>query len=185
MKRLLLIILVSVANATTVAAQNTPPGMTLAEVAATKIKSEEAGVENRRAAVRYLGTVDWHYYPEAEVALIAALRADRNESVRVEAAFSLGNGGGRTGKTLEALRIVLGGSEQDGNPAESSEHVKAAALTALNHCQTRSKSSIALEMPQVPPPTMIAGPPAPLTLQLTSARAALPHCRPCLARHTG
>ncbi len=112
------------------------------------------------------------------MALIAALRADRNESVRVEAAFSLGNGGGRTGKTLEALRIVLGGSEQDGNPAESSEHVKAAALTALNHCQTRSKSSIALEMPQVPPPTMIAGPPAPLTLQLTSAAPPFPIAAP-------
>src|SRR5256885_11485017 len=35
-----------------------------AETTAAKIKADEAGANARRAAVRYLGTVDCHYYPE-------------------------------------------------------------------------------------------------------------------------
>ena len=125
-----------------IGAQVPPPpvNVTPAEAAAGKIKAEEAGAKNRRAAVRYLGTVDWHYYPEAEAALIAALRADRNELVRIEAAHSLGNGY-CTKKGIEALEMVLAGSEIDGNPAENSERVKATAQIALQH-----------SMPKPPPP---------------------------------
>ena len=60
-----------------------------AEGAAARIKADEAEAKARRAAVRYLGTVDCHYWPEAQAALIIALRADRNECVRLEAALAL------------------------------------------------------------------------------------------------
>ena len=60
--------------------------------AAARIKQEEADAKARRADVRYLGTVDCNRYPEAEKALIKALRTDRNECVRWEAALALGNG---------------------------------------------------------------------------------------------
>jgi hypothetical protein len=67
-------------------AADTPAG------AAARIKQEEAEAKARRADVRYLGTVDCNRYPEAEKALIKALRTDRNECVRFEAALALGNG---------------------------------------------------------------------------------------------
>src|SRR5262249_25016443 len=63
-----------------------------AEGAAAAIKKDEAEAAARRAAVRYLGTVDCRRWPEAEDGLINALRADRNECVRMEAAFQLGRG---------------------------------------------------------------------------------------------
>src|SRR5262245_7073449 len=75
--------------------------------AAAKVKLDEAGAKARRAAVRYLGTVDCHYWPEAEDALIGGLRMDRNECVRYEAALALGNGCCCTKKTIEALNIVV------------------------------------------------------------------------------
>lgn len=102
--------------------------------AAAKIKADEAGAKARRAAMRYLGTVDCHYFPEAEGALIGGLRADKNECVRWEAALSLGKGCCCTKKTIEALNITVSGSEKDGHPYETSPRVIAAAFTALNHC---------------------------------------------------
>src|SRR5947209_3506050 len=84
--------------------------------------------------MRYLGTVDCHYWPEAESALIKGLRTDKNECVRWEAALSLGRGCCCTRKTMEALRIAASGSEIDGNPAELSQRVKALAVKSLNHC---------------------------------------------------
>src|SRR5262245_20296134 len=53
-----------------------------AEGAAAKIKKDEAEAAARRAAVRYLGTVDCRYWPEATDALVLSLRGDRNECVR-------------------------------------------------------------------------------------------------------
>src|SRR5262249_23228318 len=60
-----------------------------AEGAASQIKADEANAKARRAAVRYLGTVDCNWWPEAQDALVNALRADRNECVRLEAAWAL------------------------------------------------------------------------------------------------
>jgi hypothetical protein len=37
------------------------------------------------AAIEYLATVDCRYYPEAEAGLIAGLRAEKNECVRIAA----------------------------------------------------------------------------------------------------
>jgi len=116
-----------------------------AQAAAAKIAKDEAEAKERRAAVRYLGTVDCHYWGDvAEPALIAALRTDRNECVRWEAAMALGNGCCCTKKTIAALTISVYGVEKegltvagtfsDGAPVETSERVKGAALGALQHC---------------------------------------------------
>jgi hypothetical protein len=138
--------------------------LTLAESAAIKIKAEEANAKNRRAAVHYLGTLEWHYYPEAEEALVAALRADRNEQVRLEAAHALGLHM-CTPHGMEALGIVVSGSEIDGNPAEISDKVKAAAKAALLHSQGKGDAP-----PEVAAKRPGAGklpPPVPTPLQLT------------------
>jgi hypothetical protein len=105
-----------------------------AEGAAARIKADEAAAKARRAAVRYLGTVDCRYWPEAQDALVNALRTDRNECVRLEAALALLRGCCCTRKTLDALSIVVSGSERDGFPAEKSHRVKEVATMALDHC---------------------------------------------------
>lgn len=102
-----------------------------AEALAARIKAEEACACSRRAAVRYLGTVDCHYYPEAEEALITALRCDRNCCVRMEAATGLGNGCCCTPRVIETLNIVISGSEADGNPHETSPQVRVASYHSL------------------------------------------------------
>jgi hypothetical protein len=108
-----------------------------AEGAAAKIKADEADAKARRAAIRYLGTVDCHWWPEAEDALINALRADRNECVRYEAALALSRGCCCTKKTMAKLELTVNGSDKDGNPAENSERVKDAARMALESCLAR------------------------------------------------
>jgi hypothetical protein len=105
-----------------------------AEGAAARVKADEAAAKKRREAVRYLGTVDCRYWPEAQAALILALRADRNECVRLEAAWALGHGCCCTNATIEALRLTVISGTADGNPPEPSERVKAAAQAALAHC---------------------------------------------------
>jgi hypothetical protein len=109
-------------------------GADTTEGAVAAIKADEAGAKKRRAEMRYLGTVDCHYWPEAEAALIKGLRTDKNECVRWEAANSLGRGCCCTRKTIEALVIAATASERDGNPAELSDWVKGRALKAINHC---------------------------------------------------
>jgi hypothetical protein len=135
-----------------------PVGPSVAELAdpgavgaAAKIKLDEAGAKERRAAVRYLGTVDCHYWPEAEEALIGALRGDRNECVRFEAALALGNGCCCTKKTIEALTIVVSCSNRDGAPKENSFRVLSAAQAALDHC-IACYGPIAAAAPPPPPP---------------------------------
>ena len=88
----------------------------------------------RADAVKYLATVDCHSYPEAEAALICALRTDRSECVRYDPAFALSKGCCCTDKTVEALRIGAAGSSRDGNPGERSMRVRLTAYNALNHC---------------------------------------------------
>ena len=107
---------------------------TSSEGAAARIKQDEAEAKARREAVRYLGTVDCRYWPEAEEALIGALRADKNECVRWEAALALQRGCCCTTKVIEALNITVSGSERDGQPAERSPRVIEAASLALSLC---------------------------------------------------
>lgn len=104
---------------------------TQAEITAAKIKIEESQAKARCAAVKYLGTVDFHYYPEAETGLVSALRADRSESVRYEAALALGQLRSMTPRVMEALNVAALGVDTDGNPGESSERVRTAARQAL------------------------------------------------------
>jgi hypothetical protein len=104
------------------------------EGAAAAILRDEAGAKARRAAARYLSTVDCHWWPEAQDGLIGFLRLDKNECVRLEAAIGLGRGCCCTKPVIVALIIVVKGSDEDGKPAENSERVKAAAAASLAHC---------------------------------------------------
>ncbi len=105
-----------------------------AQGAAARAKADEADAKARREAVRYLGTVDCHYWPEAQEALINALRGDRNECVRLEAAFSLNRGCCCTKIIIKALVMCVSGNDEDGFPSERSERVRATAQVALEHC---------------------------------------------------
>jgi hypothetical protein len=139
-----------------------------AEGAAAAIQQEEANAKKRRAAVRYLGTVDCHYWPEAEKNLIASLRADTNECVRWEAAMALGSGCCCTRKTIEALTLTVTGSDKDGNPSEPSERVRAAAERSLEHCLVCFKEVVKEpERPERPP----ASPPRPAAALPVGLRA--------------
>jgi hypothetical protein len=131
--------------------------------AAARIKQAEADAKARRAAVRYLGTVDCHYWPEARDALVNALRADTNECVRWEAAMALGRGCCCNKETVRALSITVSGTDEDGNPTETSERVRAAAAGALDHCLVRLHATLPVGAPpeqapeqkggeQLPPP---------------------------------
>jgi hypothetical protein len=143
-----------------------PPGPTAAQLAmpstsaegaAAQIQKDTADAKARRAAVRYLGTVDCHYWPEAKAALIKALRADRNECVRLEAALALARGCCCNAATIEALNLTVSGSDEDGNPSENSERVKAAAYFALGRClATVPYAPPAEAVPETtpPPPTL-------------------------------
>ena len=104
------------------------------EGAAARAKADEADAKARRAAVRFLGTVDCHYWPEAQEALINALRGDRNECVRLEAAFALNRGCCCTKMIIKALVMCVSGSDEDGFPSERSPRVRAVAQAALAHC---------------------------------------------------
>jgi hypothetical protein len=136
------------------------------KITAAKIKIDEAQASTRRAAVRYLATIDWHGFPEAERALITTMRADRVEMVRYEAALVLGNCRKLTVKMLEALNMTALGLDLDGNPAEFSERVRSAARNSLHRCSSRG---LCLSPPdQQMVPTVQWLPPDPFTLQPTA-----------------
>jgi hypothetical protein len=146
-----------------------------AQAAAAAIAKDEAEAKERRAAVSYLGTVDCHYWGDvAEPALIAALRTDRNECVRFEAALALGSGCCCTMNTISALTLTVYGVDIEvdkgahmtvagarnaegkyafedklGGKVETSERVKAAALAALQHCLS-CYSETAAPLPERP-----------------------------------
>jgi len=103
-----------------------------AEGAAAKIKKEEAAAKARRAAVRFLGTVDCARFPEAKDVLIASLVDDTNECVRYEAALALRSGCCCNKETVKALTDVITGKTRI---PETSERVKTAAAEALAHCE--------------------------------------------------
>jgi hypothetical protein len=102
--------------------------------AADLAKRNATASAERIAAVKYLGTLDCRYLPEAEAALIAALRADGQEAVRFEAATVLARGCCCTPKVMETLVLTISGSERDGHPAEKSARVRLAAARALEKC---------------------------------------------------
>jgi hypothetical protein len=129
------------------------------EGAAALVKADEAGAAARRAAIRYLSTVDCRYWPEAEAALINGLRADKIECVRWEAAKALQRGCCCTTKIILALTICVAGAETDGFPAECSARVRDNAAIALSMCVADSPAPYLLA-PPVPTitPEKIQGP---------------------------
>jgi hypothetical protein len=99
--------------------------------AAALVRKDEAAAAARRAAVRYLGTVDCNWWPEAEEALRNALLKDRNECVRLEAAIALQKGCCCNVRIVKALADCVSST---GIPPENSERVKMAAMVALSRC---------------------------------------------------
>lgn len=104
------------------------------EGAASRIKQDQAAAKARLEAVRYMATADCRYYPEAEAALINALRTDPVECVRIEAARAFASGCCCGKKVIAALTRAVNGDTKDGNPAERSECVRALAYVALCRC---------------------------------------------------
>lgn len=121
-----------------------------AEGAASAIQKNAADAKARREAVKYLGTVDCHWFPEAETALIGALRADPIECVRWEAAHQLRNGCCCTKKVIEALRICVAGTSEDHNPSENSPRVRAEAYIALQECLSCGENGDTPVRPEMP-----------------------------------
>ena len=114
-------------------APSAPTGpLSQVEMAAATIKADEINADRRRAAVRYLGGVDCTFNPEAESGLLMALRSDRNEAVRYEAALALNNSWCWTRKTVDALNLAMTGSSADGYPTERSDRVRWASWEALS-----------------------------------------------------
>lgn len=142
---------------TPTAAQQAQPG---AAGAAAQIQADTAAAKERVAAVEYLGTVDCHYWPEAEKNLIEALRADRNECVRFAAARVMGSGCCCTNKTIAALTLSASGEDTDGNPSENSPRVRAAAAEALMRCAMVPTEPIKPMPPERPEPVPPELPPA-------------------------
>lgn len=97
-------------------------------------KKDAAEAAKRRADVKYLGTLDCRYYPEATAALAAALRTDPSECVRYEAALALARGCCCNQTTIKALTAAVSGYEEDGNPGERSARVRCTAAAALERC---------------------------------------------------
>lgn len=120
--------------------------------AAAKVKLDKAGAPDRVKAVKELSAVDCYYWPEAEDALVGALRVDRNSCVRLEAAKALGTGCCCTKKTIAALSIAASSSDADGNPAEKCPQVVAAAHTSLRSCLERVCAACVTGEPVPPDP---------------------------------
>ncbi len=136
------------------------------EGAAARIKQSEADAKKRCALVRYLGTVNCRYWPEAETALLGALRTDPSECVRYEAALALTNGCCCTKPIMEALTVAASGEAKDKNPPEMSPRVREQARAALEHCLCRYTQVVTPpqpgQRPEKPgtPPTAAARHPA-------------------------
>ena len=121
-----------------------------AQGACAKIAADNQEAFARRDAVRCLARTDCNWWPEIELALINALRADKSECVRYEAALVIGNGCCCTKKMIEALTICINASTKDGNPPENSQRVRMQALNSLQHCLSCYKEKVDPVRPEFP-----------------------------------
>ena len=133
------------------------PGGTAAQVKASQLEAPK-----RQAAIRQLQGVDVRYHPEAETALIGALRTDPSECVRYEAALAITSLPVCTQALADALQVCVEGSHRDGNPAELSPRVRIQAEIALSHCQQCLPPGTAAEgeRPEYPEDLPAPAPPA-------------------------
>ena len=127
-----------------------------AQGAAAKIKAELATSKEKIADLEFLGTKNCKRYPEAEAALINGLRAEKEDCVRLAAARALQKGCCCTPKVMKALLMCVNGSKKDGNPAEETPAVIAAARIALERC-VMNCGSTAEEPPEKPAPSKPEG----------------------------
>jgi hypothetical protein len=154
-------------------------GYSPAEISAAKIKMDESQARARRAAVRYLSSVDCFFYPEAEAGLVAALRSDRSELVRYEAAMALGNCARLTDRMVEALNMTALAVELDGNPMETSDRVRLAAKAALERGVSRGAVLRPIPQAHILPPVVDWLPPvAPMLPMLPPVPVAPPPMEP-------
>ena len=102
--------------------------------AAAEGKKDAAEAKARQMDVRYLGTLDCRYYPNASKGLADGLRMDPSECVRFEAAQALSRGCCCNKVTLAALEASVSGMDIDGNPGERSVRVRCTAAIALEKC---------------------------------------------------
>ena len=114
--------------------------------AAAQALKDAVEAKERRAAVRILGTFDCHWYPEAEAGLTAALRTDRSECVRLEAAIALNRGCCCTRLIVAALEDCVGNGDKFG-PTENSPRVQAIAMMALDRCLQCPDANLIVEDP--------------------------------------
>jgi hypothetical protein len=120
--------------------------------AAAKIAAAEAKAKATIADLEFLSTKDCRRYPEAEAAILAALRAEPNECVRWAAAKALLSGCCCTPKVVKTLTVVVNQSDNDGNLAEESERVRLTAFLALEKCLQKCQPAKAEEPPENPGP---------------------------------
>ncbi len=120
--------------------------------AAAKIAADGAEAKAKIADLEFLSKQDCRRYPEAEAAILNALRAERSECVRWAAAKALLSGCCCTPKVMKALTVVVTMSDKDGNLAEESERVRMTALLALEKCLNTCQPAKAEEPPEKPAP---------------------------------
>lgn len=101
---------------------------------AAQIKAVQLQAAKRQSGIEALAGLDVRYHPEAEATLIAALRADPSQCVRLAAAETMTTLPVCTPKLAEALKVCVEGTNVDGNPAELSERVRMQAEAAWSHC---------------------------------------------------
>lgn len=140
------------------------PGGTAAQVKAAQLEAPK-----RQAAIGQLQGVDVRYHPEAETALIAALRTDPSECVRYEAALVITSLPVCTQALADALQVCVEGSHRDGNPAELSPRVRIQAEIALDHCQQCLPPGTAVEGERPEYPEDLPAPASPAGRVTTSA----------------
>ena len=118
---------------------------------AAQIQAIKVDAPKRVAAVQQLQGIDVRYHPEAAQTLIAALRADPSDCVRLEAARTMATLRVCTKPIAEALRVSVEGTETDGNPAELSPAVKRQAAFALSCCLNCLSDSQTPAVPETRP----------------------------------
>ena len=102
--------------------------------AAAEGKKDAAEAKKRADDVKFLGTLDCRYYPNASKGLADALRTDPSECVRYEAALALSRACCCNKTTVAALEASVSGTDADGNPGERSARVRCTAAAALERC---------------------------------------------------